>query len=43
MANIYNMAEEEGVNEQYPVGTHVKYLGGDEKKNMKNMVKYIRY
>lgn len=32
MANIYNMAEEEGVNEQYPVGTHVKYLGGDEKR-----------
>ena len=25
------MAEEEGVKEQYPVGTHVKYLGGDEK------------
>ena len=25
------MAEEEGVNEQYPVGTEVKYLGGDEK------------
>ena len=31
MANIYNMAEEEGVKEQYPVGTEVKYLGGDEK------------
>ena len=25
------MAEEEGVKEQYPVGTEVKYLGGDEK------------
>lgn len=31
------MAEEEGVKEQYPVGTHVKYLGGDEKK------KYEKY
>lgn len=26
------MAEEEGVNEQYPVGTEVKYTGRDEKK-----------
>jgi hypothetical protein len=44
MAYIYNMAEEEGVKEEeksvkekYPVGTYVKYLGGDEKK------KYEKY
>ena len=26
------MAEEEGVKDQYPVGTSVNYLGGDENK-----------
>ena len=26
------MAEEEGVNEEYPVGTEVKYIGRDEKE-----------
>ena len=40
MANIYNMAEEEGVNEQYPVGTRVTYLGGDE--NIKKYEKMVQ-
>ena len=44
MANIYNMAEEEGVKEQYPVGTSVNYLGGDEnKKKYAKMVQYVGY
>ena len=34
------MAEEEGVNEQYPVGTRVTYLGGDE--NIKKYEKMVQ-
>ena len=29
MANIYNMAEEEGVKEQYPVGTKIRFKNGN--------------